>query len=285
MKFDFKRWFCDQLVAIDSVRSAKVQGDHIDIQTWSGVVIYAYLLDEPTKARSLKRIVQENTRIGVGTLFVVSAEIVPDDGSQVEPDEGLLALHALFKDKLYTYRIDEDGTPKIGQVHFKARGDQREVWYGPDITIGHLPSFRVWVNTPQSIKGNWMIANFGSEAFWKQTDYMIGRDAFREHLQRRAVDRARLRFWAKPGWNSASGGESPGAAYAAPPSAPESELDRSYRQLGLPSGASDDDVKAAFRRLAREFHPDVSDLPKAEAELRFKLVYDAYAFIKSANGW
>ena len=48
MKVDFKRWFCDQLVAIDSVRSAKVQGDHIDIQTWSGVVIYAYLFAEPT---------------------------------------------------------------------------------------------------------------------------------------------------------------------------------------------------------------------------------------------
>ncbi|MEO8394252.1 MAG: DnaJ domain-containing protein [Chloroflexota bacterium] len=285
MKVDFKRWFCDQLVAIDSVRSAKVQGDHIDIQTWSGVVIYAYILDEPTKARTIKRIVQENTRIGIGTLFVVNAEIVPDDGAQVEPDEELLALHALFKDKLYTYRIEEDGTPKIGQVHFKARGDQREVWYGPDITIGHLPSFRIWVNTPQSIKGNWMIANFGTDSFWKQSDYMIGRDAFREHLQRRAVDRSRFRFWAKPGWNSAMGGESPGEGYAVPPSAPESELDRSYKQLGLPSGAPDDEVKAAFRRLAREYHPDVSDLPKEEAEIRFKMIYDAYAFIKSANGW
>ena len=285
MKVDFKRWLCDQLVAIDSVRSAKVQGDHIDIQTWSGVVIYAYILDEPTKARTIKRIVQENTRVGIGTLFIVSAAIVPDDGAQVEPDEGLLALHALFKDKLYTYRIEDD-TPKIGQVHFKARGELREVWYGPDLTIRHLPSFRIWINTPQSIKGNWMIANFGTDAFWKQADYTIGRDAFREHLQHRAEDRANFRFWTKPGWNSASGAN--GGSGSAPPtssSPPETELDRSYRQLGLPSGASDDEVKAAFRRLAREYHPDVSDLPKAEAETLFNKVYEAYAFIKATNGF
>lgn len=283
MKVDFKRWLCDQLLTIDSVRAAKVQGDHIDIQTWSGVVIYAYILDEPTKTRTIKRIVQENTRVGIGTLFIVSIDIVPDDGAQVEPDESLLALHALFKDKLYTYRIEEDGTPKIGQVHFKARGSLREVWYGPDITIGHLPSFRIWVNTPSSIKGNWMIANFGTDAFWKEADYTIGRDAFREHLQHRAADRANFRFWAKPGWESASGGN--GSTAPNPAAPPETELDRSYKQLGLTSGASDDEVKAAFRRLAREYHPDVSDLPKEEAELRFSRLYDAYAFIKSTNGW
>ncbi|MBI1258889.1 MAG: DnaJ domain-containing protein [Chloroflexi bacterium] len=129
-----------------------------------------------------------------------------------------------------------------------------------------------------------MIANFGSEAFWKQADYTIGRDAFREHLQRRAADRSKFRFWAKPGWNSATGGENGASGYTPPPP-PESELDRSYKQLGLPSGASDDEVKAAFRRLAREYHPDVSDLPKEEAELLFNRVYEAYAFIKSANGW
>ena len=70
---------------------------------------------------------------------------------------------------------------------------------------------------------------------------------------------------------------------AAPPPPPESELDRSYKQLGLPSGASDEEVKAAFRRLAREYHPDVSDLPKEEAELRFNRLYEAYAFIKSSQ--
>ncbi|MBE2269016.1 MAG: DnaJ domain-containing protein [Anaerolinea sp.] len=66
--------------------------------------------------------------------------------------------------------------------------------------------------------------------------------------------------------------------------APESELDRCYQLLGLTRAASEDDVKLAFRKLAREFHPDVSKLPKDEAEARFKRLYAAYRYIKTASG-
>lgn len=279
---DIRRWLSDQLAGIDSVRAARPAPEgHIVVHTWSGVVIHAYLIDEPIKARAIKRIVQDNTRVGVGTLFVVSGEIVPADGAKVEPDEGLLALHALFKDKLYTYRT-QGGAPRIGQMHFKAfrRGVEREVWYGPDVAIGHLPCYRVWVNAPQTVKGNWLIANFGSDAFWKQADYTTGRDSFRRE-QRRQTAKTQFRFWSNPPWSDASA-----SGYTTPaPPPPENELDRSYRQLGLTRSASGDEVKAAFRRLAREVHPDVSQLPKAEAEARFKKLYEAYTFIKTKNGW
>ena len=99
MTVDIKRWLCDQFIAIDSVRTAKILGDLIAIHTWSGVVIYAYVLEEPTKARTIKRIVQENTRIGIGTLFIVSAEIVPDDGARIEPDEGGLGIARQAQDE------------------------------------------------------------------------------------------------------------------------------------------------------------------------------------------
>jgi hypothetical protein len=280
MSADIRRWLSDQLVEIDSVRSARIAHEgHIVVQMWSGVVIRVYLVDEPIKARAVKHIVQDNTRVGVGTLFIVNIGIVPADGAKIVPDEGLLALHALFKNKLYTYRI-QDGTPRIGQAHFKAvhRGDEREVWYGPDVSIQHLPSYRVWVNAPQTIKGNWLIANFGSDTFWKQADYTTGRDAFRRE-QRRQSAKTNFRFWSNPAWNEGSAFTTP----ASPP--PETELDRSYRQLGLTRGASGDEVKAAFRRLAREVHPDVSQLPKDEAEAQFKKIYEAYTYIKSANGW
>ncbi len=281
MNVDVKRWLADRFHAIDSVRSARLsREDMIAVYTWSGVIIYVYVLSKPIKARAIKRILQDNTRIGVGTLLIVDADLVPEDGVQVTPDEGLLALHALFKDKLYTYRQQGD-TILIGQVHFKAfnRGDEREVWYGPDVPVSHLPSYRVWISAPQSIKGNWLIANFGTEAFWKQADYTAGRSAFRQQ-QRRSSGETHYSTWSN-GWN-----ESGGQTYttpAAPP--PETDLDRSYRQLGLTRAASGDEVKAAFRRLAREVHPDVSNLPKDEAEARFKVIYDAYSLIKSANRW
>src|SRR5699024_3281078 len=47
-----------------------------------------------------------------------------------------------------------------------------------------------------------------------------------------------------------------------------------YETLGVARDASQEDIKRAYRRLARELHPDVNS--SAEAVERFKLVTHAY---------
>ena len=47
-----------------------------------------------------------------------------------------------------------------------------------------------------------------------------------------------------------------------------------YEVLGIARDADADEIKRAFRRLARELHPDVSDAP--DAEERFREVAEAY---------
>ena len=47
-----------------------------------------------------------------------------------------------------------------------------------------------------------------------------------------------------------------------------------YETLGVNRDASDGEIKRAFRSLARELHPDVSDAP--DAEERFRAVAEAY---------
>jgi len=54
-----------------------------------------------------------------------------------------------------------------------------------------------------------------------------------------------------------------------------------YKLLGLERSASADDVKKAYRRLARKYHPDVSK--EKNAEERFKEVAEAYETLKDAD--
>lgn len=51
-----------------------------------------------------------------------------------------------------------------------------------------------------------------------------------------------------------------------------------YETLGIGRDASQEDVKRAYRRLARKYHPDVSK--EADAETRFKEVGEAYEALK-----
>lgn len=50
-----------------------------------------------------------------------------------------------------------------------------------------------------------------------------------------------------------------------------------YEVLGVPKSASNEDLKAAFRRLARQYHPDVNK--SVDAEERFKEINEAYAIL------
>ena len=51
-----------------------------------------------------------------------------------------------------------------------------------------------------------------------------------------------------------------------------------YEVLGVSRGASDDEIKKAYRKLSRTYHPDanINNPNKAEAEEKFKQVQQAY---------
>jgi len=54
-----------------------------------------------------------------------------------------------------------------------------------------------------------------------------------------------------------------------------------YEVLGVSRSATQEEIKKAYRRLARQYHPDVSDVPNAEA--RFKEINEAYEVISDAE--
>ena len=56
-----------------------------------------------------------------------------------------------------------------------------------------------------------------------------------------------------------------------------------YEVLGIPQGASDDEIKAAYRKLAKKYHPDLNG-GSAEAEAKMKEVNEAYNLLIKHKG-
>jgi len=55
-----------------------------------------------------------------------------------------------------------------------------------------------------------------------------------------------------------------------------------YEVLGLSKGASDDEIKKSYRKLAKQYHPDLNP-GDAEAEKNFKEVNEAYSVLSDAD--
>ncbi len=55
-----------------------------------------------------------------------------------------------------------------------------------------------------------------------------------------------------------------------------------YKVLGVQRGATADDIKKAFRKLARKYHPDVNPGDK-KAEEKFKEINEAYEVLSDPD--
>ncbi|MBL4805110.1 MAG: J domain-containing protein [Alphaproteobacteria bacterium] len=54
-----------------------------------------------------------------------------------------------------------------------------------------------------------------------------------------------------------------------------------YEILRVNPSASDEDVKRAYKHLAKKFHPDMNPRNRQVAELRFRAITEAYDHIKT----
>lgn len=66
-------------------------------------------------------------------------------------------------------------------------------------------------------------------------------------------------------------------------SKPVEEARYYYDILGVRPSDNLEFITAAYKRLAKKYHPDISLLPKGEAEEKFKAISEAYRFVRRAK--
>src|SRR5438552_10127 len=55
-----------------------------------------------------------------------------------------------------------------------------------------------------------------------------------------------------------------------------------YESLGVPRSAKEEEIKKAYRKLARKYHPDLNP-HKKQAEEKFKEIQEAYEVLSDAD--
>ena len=284
----FKKLLRDHIARFVSVRrcvlgqpamaAAPIRDVDIVVHMWAGVVIHIHVIDEPIKVGKVRRIIESATDNGIPTLFLLDADLLPAPKSHIAFDQWYVPFQSLVDDRAYAYRV-ENNAPVIVPVQFRPYSRiELEVTYGAPLVVSQIQHSRISVRQ-STLRGFWLLADFETDPNAnmppiRRTDY--------SNYQ---YTGPRQSFQDMPHWEKVPG---TGEKNTPPPNTnlpQKSRLEMAYELLGVSASASREEVKAVFRKLAFEVHPDVSELPKPEAEARFKLLSEAYAFIKSANRW
>lgn len=238
-----------------SLTSRNYEPDLI-VETWVNSRLYVYLCGSAPRSRAIKAILKQNSRASVGSLFLLDSALLPDDGYCGKLHAWQDDLRALYQGAIHAY-LWRDGELRLIQVNLDETPERNifTVWHTLDFPLDAVAVRRRDYQT--NIRGAWAVADVSSPQF----------------KRRISDERARQRFHYRTRGAKALAG-------------PDGEpISAAYLALEIEVGAGQAAVKEAFRKLARQYHPDVSQHDTAEAERRFKEVKSAYDRIKSHRRW
>jgi len=266
-------WLRKQFIRVPDVRYATSEADtsliyqthqaDLVIATWMGARLHIYLQQQAPRIRDIKNTLKENSRSSIGTLYILNQQLLPAHNTILKVSDWQEALFSLNEGWIYSYTLTDDGL-SITQAHFSPTTNKGEYrcWYLEDFAI---ESVSVRKRSLQSgIKGTWYIGDITSTAYKRRVHH----------------ERASQRFHYRTKYTQGIPGQNPKQLRKR-----EGELAQHYQLLGVDKNASEGEIKRAYRRMAMQVHPDVSALPRAEADRRFKQLNEAYEFIKQYHGW
>lgn len=267
-------WLCSQFNDATDVKSATSEPDpalifqpHVAdmvVSTWLGSRLYIYVLPTQPRLRDIKAILKENSRNSIGTLFVLNLAILPEHEATSRVGDWLEGLLNLGDQWVYAYSVTEEGL-SLTQVNFNPTTVEHEYfcWYLDDFKIENVSVRKREIGG--NIRGTYSVGDIASPSYRRRVNYE--RVNQRYHYKTKKTEQ--IPHQRKPGLTNGS----------------VDKLMQYYKMIGVGRNASEAEIKTAFRKRALQVHPDVSALPRSEAEKHIKALNEAYEFIKDYHGW
>jgi hypothetical protein len=219
------------------------------IQTNTGDLVVIYLINVELSLSDIKKALTDNTAQNIFTLFVISEDLIPADGQTLEFMSFLKALHTVYHEKIYVYRVDEHGIV-IFPVRFRAQrqGADYQAIYRSPIDVGNIAVEHIETGYPMN--GFWATAHF-KQKVEAAPDSQSQQQPFGEYFyqQNQTHDRS-------------------SHSRSSRKSAKNLSLRRHYQILGIALYATEEEIKGAYRQLARQYHPDLNTSPCANERMQ-----------------
>ena len=219
--------------------------DLVVVTLSSGQRVMFYLVELYMSLHEIQTILKQNAEKGTHTLFMFWADmLLPNDGERFMPQDWMMALLALYGDKIYGYDVAGKDV-YIFPVHYDVQPgyNERYIRWGPLVNLHHLRADFTELDSVH-LKGNFRIVDFAPPS--RQTE-----------------------------GGSASGGDS--QQQSAPRYASRSAMHSFYQLLSVPMDATPEDIKRAYREMARQHHPDMN--PDADSTSKMQEINQAYDHI------
>lgn len=221
------------------------------VEMVSGQRAAIYLVDRFLDIDEVMFTFTDNSQRGIHTFYLLAAAMfLPDVGTPYLADDWMLALMRLYGGKIYGFRVMRE-LVDISPVYFTDEGGgYYSVYYGDKINLDELVCYTVDLDEPD---GTWLIAEVEAAA---RRNAPPPQDGTSGYAHAYAPD-------GKPIFENDP---------VAP--TPDFRADDPYRVLGLATTADRETIKATFRALARQYHPDVD--ASAGAKARMQALNNAY---------